>query len=390
MAKKFIKIGIDHGTTNSCIAVMEEDGPRVVKHTPVDLVMPSAVYIDRRRRTFVGKAALEAMMTTDASEGTGYTGYKLRIGQDDRYEFAAAREVRTAPQLGATVMGELLKGYREETGEDPKACVITVPAKFEDSACAGTRRAAEEAGLMYYPFVPEPVAAALAYGFTAEHKRAHWVVFDLGGGTLDVSLVIVRDGEMMVPEDGNVGDTRLGGRKFDRELLGYVLRELRKQYALGELSEEKNGTTWGRLMLAVERARTALWAKPEAVVELPDPLCKDARGAEVRVQVPVTRGQYEQLIGPDVERAVQFCSMLLARNRLAAHDVDRMIFVGEASREPYLRQVLQERLGVGLDTSIDPTIAVAHGAAIYGARCEIPQDILRLMAILKAAAARRR
>src|SRR5262245_5410095 len=204
-----VTVGIDHGTSNSAVAFIEDDKPVIIKPDGNGLVMPSAVYIDKRGRTLIGATAVQAMMTTGAAEGNGHTGYKLRIGQDDRYEFGAARKVMTAPELGAIVIGKLLQEYRTATNIDPKACVITVPANFEQSAIEGTRQAARKAGLVYCPFLQEPIAAALAYGFNVSQSRAQWLVFDLGGGTLDVSIVIVRNGEMVVPTEGHAGDTRL-------------------------------------------------------------------------------------------------------------------------------------------------------------------------------------
>lgn len=377
MTKKYVLVGIDHGTTNSCIAVMDSDRPRVIQPDPVEVIMPSAVYIDKRGRRFVGQPAIKAMMTTTPEEGNGHTGYKIRIGQDDRYEFSAARKVMTAPELGSIVIGGLLRWYREEMDEDPQACVITVPAKFEHSACEGTREAARRAGLSYYPLLQEPIAAALAYGFTIEDERTNWIVFDLGGGTLDVSLVIVRNGEMIVPEEGNAGDTRLGGRKFDRELMAYVLDELRKKYALAGFTEENKAyaPVWGKLLLAVEAAKIELSKKEQSVVEVDGILCKDERGVPVKVEVPITRTQYEKMIAADVEKAVHCCQMLLTRNRLSPQSVNRLILVGGPTKTPYLQQVLRDRLRIELDHSIDPMTAVALGAALKAATIEIPPEL---------------
>ena len=377
MAYQYVAAAIDHGTTNSSIAVMDSDTPRVIKPNGVDEVMPSAVYIDKRGRRLVGQPALQAMLINPHEEGNGYTGYKLRIGQDDRYEFAAAGKVVTAPELGAVVMGRLLEAYREEMEQELKACVITVPAKFEQSACDGTREAARLAGLLYYPLLQEPIAAALAYGFAATDERAHWMVFDLGGGTLDVSLVIVRQGQMVVPQEGHAGDNRLGGRKFDRELFDYVRQELAKTYALDEFAENHPAysTAWGRLMLAVERAKIALSRREEAVVDIDGVLCTDAKGKEVRVEVPITRTLYEKLITPDVEKAVHVCNTLLRMNRLAASDIDRLILIGGPTKTPYIQRLLTERLNIALETSLDPMTAVAQGAALYATTVEIPQGV---------------
>jgi molecular chaperone DnaK len=381
MSDRYVTVGIDHGTTNSGIAVMEEDRPRVIKPNGLDDVMPSAVYIDKRGRLLVGDAARKATMTGQDGDGNGYTGYKTHIGQDGRYDFAAARKVMTAPELGAVVIGKLLEAYRDEMHHTPRACVITVPAKFEQNACDGTRQAARLAGLLYYPLLQEPVAASLAYGFNTRDARAQWMVFDLGGGTFDVSLVLVRDGRMTVPEEGNAGDTQLGGRNFDRELMTYVLGQLSRQYRLGGFSEHnpKYRSAWGRLMLAAEEAKIELSRRQETVVEVDGTLCQDERGSDVKVEVAVTRAQYEKMIAPAVERAVTICQMLLKRNRLAAKQLDRLILVGGPTNTPYLRRVLSERLDIPLDTRIDPMTAVAQGAALHATTVEVPEELRPLL-----------
>lgn len=371
MSKAYLSVAIDHGTTNSAIAVMGSDGPRPVFPDGNSPIMPSAVYMTKFGRTLVGEPAYQAMSTKPASEGTGYTGYKIRIGQDERYAFDEVKKVMTAPELGGVVIGELLKAAREETGDDIREAVITVPAKFEMSAIEGTREAARLAGLRQFPLLQEPIAAALAYGFSNEEERAQWLVFDLGGGTLDVSLVIVRDGQLAVPEAGHGGDNRLGGRKFDRELMDHVLTELCAQYDLEEFSEKNDRSSWGRLMLAVEQAKIRLSEHAEATVDVTGELCKDRRGRPVKVEVPVTREAFERMIAPDVEKAVYLCQNLLNANRVRAEEVNGLILVGGPTKIPYVQRVLRDRLGIPLYQDIDPMIAVVSGAAVYAATVAI-------------------
>jgi len=377
-------VGIDYGTSHSCIAVMENDGPRVIKPNGWDEIMPSAVYIDKRGRMLVGHSAYKAILTQSPGEGTGHMRYKIRMGQDDRYEFPEARIVKTAPQLGAIVIGELLKAYREETGEEVKAAVITVPAMFEQAACEGTREAARLAGLLYSPLLPEPIAAVLAYRFSAQDQNAQWMVFDLGG-TLDVSLVLVRNGQMVVPSEGHAGDNRLGSGKFDRELFDYVKNELAKIYVLNEFSERNPAykSAWGRLMLAVEQAKMELSKREETIVAIEGVFCDDDRGRSVKVEIPVTRKMYEKLIAPDVEKAVHICQNLLNKNRLSARDVQGLILLDGPTKTPYLKRILAERLNIGIIDSIDPMTVVAQGAAIYASTVEIPDDLKKHFAVLE-------
>jgi molecular chaperone DnaK len=377
MPSRFVSLAIDHGTTNSCVARMTPAGPRVIPAEPEGAILPSAVYYDSRGGLLVGSAARRAILTTKAKDGQGYTGYKLQIGGDKRYEFPAARKSMTAPELGAVVIQTLLRAYFKESGEDTKACVITIPAKFKQNSVEGTRAAAEMAGLKYYPLIMEPVAAAMCYGFNANDQRAQWVVFDLGGGTLDVSLVIARRGKLVVPEGGHAGDDNLGGSKFDNELAGYVLDQLGKQYKLLAFRNQRQqfSNEWGRLLLAVEEAKIKLSTQQEALVELLDPLCADDNKNQVKVSVPVTRKIYEGLIRPDAERAVEMCQMLLKTNRLKASEIGRLILIGGPSKTPLIRQLLAERLGIPLESKVDPMTAVAEGAAIFADQIEVPEAL---------------
>ncbi len=400
MSKVFIPCAIDHGTTNSSIAVMEETGPRVIKPDGQNDVMPSAVFYNHRGRLLVGQAAANAILRA-SDDGIGYTGYKIRMGHDDRYEFPGGK-VLTVPEMGGVVLGKLLQAYRDEDYPDYKAAVITVPAKFEQPACTATMEAAKHAGLLYTQTLMEPVAAALAYGFQAEDKNAKWMIFDLGGGTLDISLVMVRDGHCTVLPEGHAGDNHLGGRKFDRELLDYVLgprkadpqyevnmakyrrldrdyHPLRKQYALENFTKETRSNDWGALIMATEIAKIELSDNNDAVIggNRAGLTITDDNKKPVTVEFSITRAAYEHLIASDVERTVQTCKNLLGRNRLEPSEVQRVILIGGPSKTPYIQQVLRSRLGIPLESSIDPMTAVAQGAAIFAHTQEIPTDILR-------------
>ncbi len=396
MGRTFIPCGIDHGTSNSAIAVMEKNGPRVIKPDGINPVLPSAVYYSNRGRLLIGHAAIQAMLM-EPDGGIGYTGYKIRLGHDDRYEFPGGK-VLAVPELGGIVINELMRAYRDDGNPDYGAAVVTVPAKWEQPACAATLKAAECAGLTFAQTLMEPVAAALAYGFTAEDKNVKWMVFDLGGGTLDISLMVIRNGRCTPLPEGNAGDVLLGGRKFDRELLDFVLgprkvdpqynikmethrkldpdyRPLREQYSLEDLPQEMRRSAWGMLSLAVERGKIELSEKERTVIRCPQPF-EDSAKQLVKVEFPIERSAYERLIASDVERAVITCRNLLDKNRLRPSDVQRIILIGGPSKTPYVQQVLRDRLGIPLESRIDPMTAVAQGAAIFAATVEIPSDKL--------------
>ena len=395
MNDRYVSIAIDHGTTNSCLAVMENSGPRIVNPTPTTTILPSAVYIDKSGRILKGEPARQAILGGAPGQGDGFTGYKLRIGQDHLYKFAAAGKQMTAPEMGSLIIGELLSAYRAESGKQPLAAVVTVPAKFNQADYEGTRKAARLAGLEYCPLLQEPIAAALAYGFNSSDDRAQWIVFDIGGGTLDVSLVMVRKGQLIVPDDGHHGDDKIGGSKLDRELMDYILGPrgsdsaalerhkmldrdfcpLRKQFKLDSFTVDSNPQAWGRLTMAVEEAKISLSSRDEAVVEVSGVLCKDEAGRDVKVEVPIKRLVYEKLIHSDFERAIHCCRTLLEKNRLTAKEIDRIILIGGPSKTPYLRTMLADRLGIKLEYSIDPMTAVALGAAVHAGTIELPDEI---------------
>ena len=387
--------GIDLGTTNSAIAVVERGAPRIIKMKPTEPLLPSAVFIDKRGQTYIGSDAREAIVNLDESEGTGHTSWKKRMGQDDPYEFPAAKKTLTAPDLSALVITELLKAYRREMDQDLVSCVITVPAKFDQSAYIATTKAAQLAGLKHYPLLQEPYAAALAYGFSSGDQRANWMVFDLGGGTLDIALMAVRDGKLVVLKEGSDGDPMLGGSGFDREILAFILgpaaddrdrwdrykklqpdyQPLRKRYKLDGFSEKTHRTPWNRLLLACELAKIDLLRKTEAVVEMDTPLCTDKDGKPVKVEVPLSRAVYEQLIAAEVERAMHICERLLTRNRMSGKSLDQLILVGGPTKTPFIQRMLSERLGINLNVSVDPMTAVALGAALHSETIEVPEHV---------------
>lgn len=369
----YMKTAIDHGTTNSALAIMEDEGPRIVQPDPVHKVMPSVVFFNRYGAMSVGHPAYQAMLSVGQGQGSGHGRYKMRIGQDDRYEFPEAKKVLTGPELGSKVIGELLLRAQTETNTPVNACVITIPAVFADSNRDGTKEAARLAGIRHCVLLQEPLAASMAYAFTANADGAQWIIFDLGGGTLDVSLVIARRGKLSVPVEGNLGEP-LGGGKWDRDLMGFVLDELKSKYSLNGFKENNPAyrSAWGRLLFATEQAKIKLSDRNEASVVIDGALCKDEKGKDVRVDVPITRDRYDQMIGPDVEKCVSTCQNLLKVNRLVPKDINGIILVGGPSKTPKVRELLANRLGIPLIMDVDPMTAVALGGAIYANTVEVP------------------
>ncbi len=370
-SNRFVNIGIDHGTSNSAIAVMESSGVWVIGPSPTELVMPSFVYFTKRGTKYVGRPARESLLTLPENEGSGIGEYKPDIGRNIEYKFPASGKVLSGPELGGLVISELLDLCQRDMGERPQSAVITRPAMFDQAAVEGTRRAAELAGLRHFELLQEPVAAALAYGFKAADERAQWMVFDLGGGTLDVSLVVVRKGAMRVLEDGHAGDNYLGGRNFDHTLYEYIMAELSTEYSLKQFqTSDRHTQDRGRLRLRIEDLKIKLSTQRSAKLEMD--LCCDDNGKTVPIDMEITRETYERLITPDVARAAQVCETLLERQKLKNEQIDSVILVGGPTKTPYIRTVLAERLGIPLLDRVDPMTAVAQGAAIYAATIPHP------------------
>lgn len=371
-------IGIDHGTTNSAVAVMTDSGPQIIKPTPTDNTMPSVVYIDKDGIEYVGKEARDALIQLKPEEGDGAHTYKPHIGQNKIYSFPKCGTEKTAVQLGGMVIGKLLGLCEPRIGGRPTQVVITVPAMFSAAGTERTREASQLAGLKKYPQVMEPVAAAIAYGFDKTDERAQWMIFDLGGGTLDISLVTVREGELRV--NAHAGDTDLGGNYFDDVLFDYVVDELSRiySYSLESLKHppKYSDFEWAQNLLKAicEDAKIELSKRQEVKIERDTELCKDDNGKLVKdFEITVTREKYEELIANLVERAVHFCETLLKQKNLSAKDIDRLILVGGPTKTPYIKQQLS-RCGIQLEDSINPMTVVARGAAIYAAWLPLPPN----------------
>jgi molecular chaperone DnaK (HSP70) len=215
-----------------------------------------------------------------------------------QYEFRAANKSLSAPELGGLIIGALSRAYQDEVGEDLRGAVVALPTGCDLAVCEGMRNAARAGGLTFAPLVQEPLAAICASYMASpdtiveDYTGSNLLVFDIGGGTLDVSLMCVREGRVDVASC--VGDNRLGQRVFDREVLAYTLSELRKQYALVHFAEgnPQFRQAWRRLELACKQAQDDLLIAREAMVEIDDTLCIDERGCEVRVAVSITRLVY--------------------------------------------------------------------------------------------------
>jgi len=364
MSRDTVDFGIDLGTTNSAIAVLRGVETEVIKNNDGLETTPSAVWLDRRERLYVGKAARER---TELDPENTCVEFKLRMGTVGQpKEFAASGRSMSPEELSAEVLKSLRRDVTQRTGEEIRAAVITVPAAFELNACDATRRAAEISGLAYAPLLQEPTAAALAHGFQTSADNVFWLVYDFGGGTFDAAVVHVRDGEFTVVN--HRGDNFLGGKLIDWKIVEELL--IPAAASQGRFTGLARGNPrWlaavSKLKMAAEEAKIRLSRddSAEILVEL-----QDEDGRVFELEYDLARADLERLTEPYIARSVNLCRKALSERSLRPGDVEKVLLVGGPTLSPYLRERLADAadgLGIPLDHTLDPITAVARGAAIF-------------------------
>jgi molecular chaperone DnaK len=370
-----IDFGIDLGTTNSVVAVAEDGRVDVIKNNDNQEITPSVVQLLASGSVIVGRKAYEHYRAH--GEGNAYTGVKRQMGkQDQRYPFAAAGVEKGPEDLAAELLKSLRADAEAWAGEAVRAAVITVPAAFELAQCEATQRAAARAGIEQAPLLQEPIAAGLAYGYQRDLEEGYFIVYDLGGGTFDVTLLQIRDGRLLVIDHD--GHNFLGGRDWDRRLAELLLSRLETQgYEAWTASDPRSSENRGLLEAQAEEEKIRLSRLDEVDVVF-DGRLADARGRPIEATVSVTRLDYEALITEDLERSIALSQELLTRQGLEAADVARIVPVGGPTLTPLLRQRLTERLSITLDTRIDPMTVVARGAAFFAAGVSVGESVSAL------------
>lgn len=364
MSRITIDYGIDLGTTNSEVCVLNGIKPDSIRNNLNSAITSSAVYMNKRGEVIVGAKAKERLEKEKTTNDV-YIEFKRRMGTDYKYHFASSGKTLSPKELSAEVLKCLKGDIQQQTGEIISAAVITVPAAFEQRQCAATSEAAALAGLVQSPLLQEPVAAALAYGFQAETQKEYWLVFDFGGGTFDAALIKAEDGTISVVNHG--GDNFLGGADIDWAIFDQlVLPQLKENFNLDgfERGSDDWKTQLAILKRAIENAKIALSRADEAFLE--DCLIKDADGDEIEIEsFKITRNQVIDVAEPIIMRAVNICNDVLKAKSLQAKDVGKLILVGGPTLAPYFRDILRENLPVEIDHSVDPMTVVAQGAAIF-------------------------
>ncbi|RKT55177.1 Hsp70 family protein [Saccharothrix australiensis] len=371
-----IDYGIDLGTTNSAIAVVEGGDIVTIKNNDGWDITPSAVWMPKPDVLHVGRRAYERVETDPDNSAAEF---KLEMGlADARRAFAGAGRELTPQQLSAEVLKSLRADatHHRGNGVPPDFAVITVPAAFTLNQNKATTEAAALAGFdPACPLVQEPTAAAFAYGFRDSADRGYWMVFDFGGGTFDAAVVSKRDGDLRVLN--HAGDSYLGGKLIDWALVDRVLAPaVGRELGLRDFHRDNPAwrTNFAVLKRRAEEAKIQLSRTGVADV-LAD--LSDGRGGVETFEYNLRRDELDAVAEPFYARAIKLCRAALAEAALDVADVDRLVLVGGVTLAPGLRERLadpREGIGIRLDTSLDPTTVVARGAAVFASTIRRPRS----------------
>lgn len=370
-----IDFGIDLGTTNSAIAVVQDGEVLVIKNNDGWDYTPSAVWIPKAGVMNVGRSARDRIYKGDPN---AHAEFKSEMGlEGSAREFKNAGTSLTPPQLSAEVLKSLRSDAVAVFGEAPQAAVITVPAAFRLHQNNATSEAAALAGFGACPLVQEPTAAAFSYGFQNESAEAYWMVFDFGGGTFDAAVVSTHEGELRVLD--HAGDPHLGGKLIDWAIVDRVLAPAAaKELGLDDFT--RNNPAWklnfNKLKWAAEEAKISLsrLEKTMMYVDL------NVNGVDETFEYSLTRDEVDRAAEPYYIRAINLCRDALTNANLNPSDIDRLLLVGGATLSPGLRALLADSssgLGIELDHSQDPTTVVARGAAVFASTVPLDRPKVR-------------
>ncbi len=369
-------IGIDLGTTNSVVAIMEGGQPVVIANAEGNRLTPSVVgFLDNGER-IVGHSARRQNVTNakntvfsikrfmgrrhnEVATKEKMVPYKVVGGQDELVKVDVRGKQFTPPEISAMILNSLKEAAETYLGAKVTRAVITVPAYFNDSQRQATKDAGAIAGLTVERILNEPTAAALAYGLDKK-KQGRVVVFDLGGGTFDVSILDIGDGVFEVLSTN--GDTHLGGDDFDQVLINYVAEEFKKD---NRIDLRQDVMSLQRLRDACERCKCDLSASMQAQINLPS-ITADATGPK-HLQMNITRAKFEQLIDGLLERCKGPCEAALRDAKLKPSDIEEVILVGGSTRVPSVQALVKQIFAKEPNRTVNPDEVVAVGAAIQAA-----------------------
>src|ERR1700722_881283 len=345
-------VGIDLGTTNSVVAVMEGRAPVVIPNSEGSRTTPSVVAFTKTGERLVGQLAKRQAIT---NPDRTISSIKRHMGEGD-YRVKIDGKDYTPQEISAMVLQKLVNDASSYLGERVTRAVITVPAYFNDAQRQATKDAGKIAGLEVLRIINEPTAAALAYGLEKKGNETI-LVWDLGGGTFDVSILEVGDGVFEVKATN--GDTRLGGDDYDKRIVEYLVAEFRKEQGI-DLSGDRQAMQ--RLTEAAEKAKIELSGVVQTNINLPF-ITADANGPK-HLDVTVTRAKFEELTNDLTQRCVQPFKSALSDAKLDVSKIDEVVMVGGSTRMPVIQELVRKLTGKELNQSVNPDEVVAIGAAI--------------------------
>ena len=346
-------IGIDLGTTNSCVSVMEGGEPKVITNAEGERTTPSVVLI-KDDETIVGAAAKRGAI---ANPDKTVISIKRKMGTSEKVEVNGKKY--TPEEISAKILGKLKADAESYLGEKVTEAVITVPAYFNDAERQATKNAGKIAGLDVKRIINEPTAAALAYGADKQDNLHTILVYDLGGGTFDVSILELGDGVYEVKSTS--GNNRLGGDDFDQKIIDYLVDTFKKENGI-DLSKDKMATQ--RLKDAAEKAKKDLSGMSSTQISLP--FISQGEDGPLHLEVNLTRAKFEDLCRDLFDSTIDSVKKALKDAKLKASDINKVILVGGSTRIPYIQELVKKELGQEPSKEVNPDEVVAMGAAIQG------------------------
>ena len=368
-------IGIDLGTTNSVVAIMQAGEPTIISNQEGTRTTPSVVAFTEKGERLVGQVAKRQAITNpentifsikrlmgrrydspEAKTAQKRLPYKIVPAANGDAHVEARGKVYSPPEISAMILQKLKQAAEDYLGEPVTEAVITVPAYFDDSQRQATKDAGKIAGLNVLRIINEPTAASLAYGMDKK-KEERIAVYDLGGGTFDISILEIGEGVIEVRSTN--GDTYLGGDDFDLQIMDWLVAEFKKEQGI-DLSKDKMALQ--RLKENAEKAKIELSSAMETEINLPF-ITADASGPK-HLLMKLSRAKFEQLVGNLIEKTIEPCRIALSDAGVSSKDINEVILVGGQTRTPKVQQVVQEFFGKEPSKGVNPDEVVAAGAAI--------------------------
>jgi len=376
-------IGIDLGTTNSCVAIMEGGQPKVIENSEGARTTPSIIAYQEDSEILVGAPAKRQAVTNpkntlfavkrligrkfdekEVQKDIGLMPYEIMKAENGDAWIAVRDKKLAPPQISAEVLRKMKKTAEDYLGEEVTEAVITVPAYFNDAQRQATKDAGRIAGLDVKRIINEPTAAALAFGLDKSGKGDRKIaVYDLGGGTFDVSIIEIADvdGEMQFEVLSTNGDTFLGGEDFDQRLIDHIIEEFKK---INGLDLAKDPIALQRIKASAERAKIELSSSQQT--EINEPYIAMANGAPMHLNLKITRAKLESLVEELIAKTIEPCRIAISDAGVKVSDIDDIILVGGMTRMPKVQEKVKEFFGKEPRKDVNPDEAVAVGAAIQG------------------------